>query len=173
MEKSTTLSDKDPNPVEPYSLRIVMRNWTTGVAIVTSRWKDEQHGMTVSSFSSVSLDPPLVSVSLAGDTRTHRLVSGSGIFGVTILADDQLEISDRFAGRIDDALDRFSGLNFFALTSGAPFIEGGLAYIDCRVASKLEAGHNTLFLGEVIAVKSGQSGAPLLYFDQHYQKICE
>ena len=159
--------------VTAQDMRSVMRQWTTGVTIVSSHWHGEQHGMTVSSFTSISLEPPLVSVSLGYDTRTFRLIESSGVFGVTILSEAQQEISDRFAGRIEDTQDRFSGLETFKLSTGSPFIPGGLAYLDCKVVSKFEAGKNFVFLGKVILARTGGISAPLLYYDRDYRNICD
>jgi flavin reductase (DIM6/NTAB) family NADH-FMN oxidoreductase RutF len=154
-------------------LRAVMRQWTTGVTVVTSAWKAERHGMTVSSFTSISLVPPLVSISIARETRTYALIHNSGIFGVTILRDSQQEISDRFAGRIKDSEDRFIGLDSFTLVTGTSFLVGGLAWLDCQVVSKLAAGDNYVFIGQVLEAKSGEIGSPLLYFDRNYHNLCE
>ncbi len=167
------LSHQPAAPLEPEELRQVMRQWTTGVAVVTARSAGEQHGMTVSSFTSISLDPPLIAISLAQNARTHRLVANSGQFAVTILSADQQDLSERFAGRTSDAEDRFDGLAYFELVSGAPLIPGGLAWLDCRVAAQLQAGNNTVFLGEVLAVKNGPGGSPLLYYDRNYQQLCD
>src|SRR5512139_2706393 len=117
-------------PVDPEFLRSVMRNWATGVTVVATALEGVRHGMTVSSFTSVSLDPPLVLVSLERATHTHRLLEQSGCFSVTVLGEGQQDISDRFAGRQPDGDDRFAGLDTFTLVSGAPFISGGLAYFD-------------------------------------------
>lgn len=160
-------------PVSPDELRQVMRQWTTGVTIVSSIWDGTIHGMTVSSFTSISLEPPLVSISLAQNARTHILIEKSGIFGVTILAEPQQDLSDRFAGRIPDTDERFAGLDTFQLVSGTPFLAGGIAALDCQVVSRLDVGQNTVFLGKVIAVAIGAGGPPLLYYDRDYQKICE
>jgi len=81
-------------------VRHAMRHWTTGVAVVTARLDDQIHGMTVNSFTSISLEPPLVSATLAAGTRTQSLVEQTGVFGVTILSEGQADISDRFAGRM-------------------------------------------------------------------------
>jgi flavin reductase (DIM6/NTAB) family NADH-FMN oxidoreductase RutF len=158
--------------VQPEELRQVMRQWTTGVTVVSACWQEDRHGMTVSSFTSVSLAPPLVAISLAQEARTHKLVERSGWFGISILRDTQEEISDRFAGRTPDTENRFAELDTFSLISGAPLLKGGLAWLDCEVVSKLEAGSNTVFLGRVAAVKSGEAGAPLLYYDRDYREIC-
>ncbi len=148
-----------------------MRQWTTGVTVVTSRSGDRAHGMTVNSFTSLSLDPPLVSVTLALDTRTQRLVEQSGIFGVTILKDDQVEISDRFAGRIPEGDNRFAGVETFALVSGAPLIQGGLAYLDCRVIHSYAMRSSILYIGEVMAVRTAGEGQPLVYHNRLYHRL--
>lgn len=155
-------------------LRQVMRSWASGVTVVTATDGTSRHGMTVSSFSSISLQPPHVLVSLELSSRTHQLAQKSGNFGITILAQDQSLISDRFAGRIS-TLDenRFEGLAVEVLTSGAPFIVGGLAYLDCHIVHSYENGTHTLFIGEVIAMCSAGSGQPLLYYDREYRALGE
>lgn len=154
-------------------LRHAMRQWTTGVTVVTSRLGDLRHGMTVNSFTSLSLDPPLVSVTLALETRTQRLVEQSGIFGVTILKEDQAEISDRFAGRIPEGTDRFSDLEIFELVSGVPFIQGGLAFLDCRVIHAYAMRSSRQYIGEVIAVQTARNGQPLVYHNRLYHRLKE
>jgi len=150
-----------------------MRAWTSGVTIVTASHSGEQHGMTVSSFTSIALEPPLIIVSLQTDSRTHELVSQSNAFAITILSKDQQELSDRFAGRASDAEDRLAGIATEALVTGAPFIKGGLAYLDCRVSQTIEVGTNTLFLAEVVAARGNGEGKPLVYHDRRYQKLNE
>ncbi len=157
--------------ITPEELRKAMRNWATGITIVTAAHEGTQHGMTVSSFTSLSLEPPLISVSLNQTSRTHGLVSASGHFGVTILADDQEEISNRFAGRIPDTDDRLAGLDLETIVSGAPLITGGLTFFDCRVSQSIPVGTNTLFIGEVLGARSIDEGDPLIYFDQKYQRF--
>ena len=157
--------------ITPEELRKAMRNWATGITIVTAAHEGTQHGMTVSSFTSLSLEPPMISVSLYKTSRTHGLVSASGRFGVTILADDQEEISNRFAGRIPDTDDRLVGLDLESLVSDAPFITGGLTFFDCRVSQSLSVGTNTLFIAEILAARSRDDGDPLIYFNQKYQRF--
>ena len=157
--------------IQSEDLRKAMRNWATGITIVTVEHEGVQHGMTVSSFTSISLEPPLLSVSLYKSSRTHELVSTAEHFGVTILAADQEEISNRFAGRIPDTEDRFEGLEVETLLSGAPFITGGLSFFDCRVTQSIPLGTNTLFIAEILDARSLDDGNPLLYFNQKYQKL--
>ena len=114
--------------------------------------------MTVSSFTSVSLTPPQVLISLAQNARTHSLVSRSRSFGVSILSANQQDIADRFAGRIAEELDRLTGLETFTLVTGTPLIVGALAHLDCRVLTTLGAGANTIFIGEVVAAQSIEDG---------------
>jgi len=133
-------------------LRHVMRRWTTGVAVVTSRFENEQHGMTVNSFTSVSLDPPLVSVTLAVETRTRNLVERSGVFGVTILKEGQADLSDRFAGRLPEDVDRFDGLETFELESGVPLLRD-VSQPGLPGGSPLPMQNSVLYVGEVTAVQ--------------------
>jgi flavin reductase (DIM6/NTAB) family NADH-FMN oxidoreductase RutF len=157
--------------VSQEQLRQAMRHWTTGVGVTTSAFDGLQHGMTVSSFTSLSLEPPLVMVSLGKSTRTHDLVLDSGVFAVTVLSSQQQEISDRFAGRIKGVTDRFVGVETFTMETGSPLIQGGLAYFDCRVTATHDAGTHKVFIGEVVAVEEGEQGEPLVYFDREYWEI--
>jgi len=152
-------------------LRAAMRAWTTGVAIVTAAHDGQQHGMTVSSFASISLDPPLVAISLQAASLTHALVRRARAFGVTILAASQQEISERFAGRNGHGDARLDGLQTETLATGAPFIQGGLAFLDCRVTQEIRAGMNTLFIAEVVAVQAEDHQAPLVYHDRTYRRL--
>lgn len=154
-------------------LRQAMRAWTSGVTIVTASHGGERHGMTVSSFTSVALEPPLIIISLQTVSRTHNLINQANAFAVTILAAGQQDISDRFAGRLEDTADRFTGIETETLVTGAPFIKGGLAYLDCRVAQAIAVGTNTLFLAEVVAARGNGRGKALAYHDRKYQKLVD
>jgi flavin reductase (DIM6/NTAB) family NADH-FMN oxidoreductase RutF len=163
--------DTPSTPVDPDDLRQAMRLWATGVAVVTSAHKGEMHGMTVSSFTSVSLTPPQVLISLAQNTRTHALVKKSHLFGVTVLSSEQEKISNRFAGRNPDVEDRFARLETLTLTTGVPLLRGGIAQFDCRVIATFTSGTHTLFIGEVLAAQGDLAPKPLLYFNRGYRKI--
>jgi flavin reductase (DIM6/NTAB) family NADH-FMN oxidoreductase RutF len=94
----------------------------------------------------------------------------TGIYGATILAEPQRELSERFAGRIPEwDEDRFARVETETLVSGVPFIKGGLAYFDCRVHTVQPVGENTLFIAEVVAAKSFPAENPLVYFDRGYR----
>jgi flavin reductase (DIM6/NTAB) family NADH-FMN oxidoreductase RutF len=152
-------------------LRQCMRHWPAGVTVVTSQLGAKRHGMTVNSFTSVSLVPPVVSVTLANDTRTCKMLLTSGVLGITILNEDQADISERFAGHIAEEDNRFSGLELFTLTTGAPFLAGGCAFLDCRVRAIHALDLSTLFLLDVIAARSTNQYHPLLYFNREYHKM--
>ncbi len=152
-------------------LRKAMRAWTSGVTVVTAAYDGETHGMTVSSFTSVSLDPPLIVISLQAASHTHALVQRSQAFGVTILSADQQAISERFAGHGEQAEARLNGLETETFVTGAPLIKGGLAYLDCRVTEAIRAGMNTVFLAEVVAVRGDNHETPLVYHDQTYRQL--
>ena len=155
------------------TLRRALRAWTTGVAVVTARYEDQQYGMTVNSFSSVSLEPPVVSVTLKQLTHTHDLVIKSGVFAVTILNSEQKELSDRFAGKIPGITDRFGGVQTDKLSIDVPIIKDGMAYFNCRVMNSMPIGENTFFLAEVIAVARDEDSEadPLVYHNRVYWKL--
>lgn len=159
-------------PVTGEELKESMRRWATGVAVVTSVDDLGKHGMTVNSFISISIEPPLICVTLANDTRTKIMIEKTNIFGVTILSDHQAEIADRFAGRIPDIENRFQGLNFFVLESGVPFLPDGLGFLDCVVKYKYAMKNSTLFVGEVISTKNN-IGSPLIYNNRKYHQLKE
>ena len=161
------------SPIDSDDLRKAMRMWTSGVTVVTASFENERHGMTVSSFTSISLSPPRILVSLEMGTRTLQLARDSGYIGVTILQSAQREISERFAGRIPEIKDRFEGLEVYTLVSGAPLLSDGLAGFDCRVVSTMEVGDRTLFIADVMSTKIGARGMPLIYHDRDYRRICD
>jgi flavin reductase (DIM6/NTAB) family NADH-FMN oxidoreductase RutF len=157
--------------LDPEQLRHAMRAWTTGVTVVTAMHAGQQYGMTVNSFTSISLEPPLVSLTLKKLTHTHDLVEKSGEFAVTILASDQKELSDRFAGKHPEIKDRFEGVSTETLSINAPLIKGGIAYFNCRVVNSIPIGENTLFVAEVISVQGEGTGEPLVYHNRVYWKL--
>ena len=160
--------------INPEQLKEAMRSWITGVAIVTGCHGGASHGMTANSFNSIALSPPTVLVALQQTTRTHNLVMAGGIFGVTILDVNQLELARRFAGQIDKDRARFAGVETFTMVTGAPLIKGGMAYLDCKVVKAFDVGTTTVFIGEVLAIqKNDPKPTPLLYFNQHWRKLAE
>jgi flavin reductase (DIM6/NTAB) family NADH-FMN oxidoreductase RutF len=127
--------------------------------------------MTINSFNSVSLEPPVVSVTLKQLTHTHDLVLKSGMFAVTVLTSEQKELSDRFAGKIPNITDRFEGVPTDKLSIDAPILKDGMAYFDCRVMNSMPVGENTLFIAEVIAARGKGENSPLVYHNRVYWKL--
>ncbi|MBI5963752.1 MAG: flavin reductase [Chloroflexi bacterium] len=154
-------------------LRAAMRAWSAGVTVVTAVHEGVKHGMTVNSFTSISLDPALVTISLQQSARTHELVIQSRAFGLTILSNEQVKISDLFAGRMSETEDRFADLQTETLVTGSPLIVGGLAWLDCRVVETFDAGMNTLFIAEVVAASGSGDGLPLIYHNRKYWELSE
>ena len=157
--------------LDPEKLRQAMRAWSTGVAIVTAIHEGRHYGMTVNSFTSISLEPPLILVTLKKLTHTHDLVVKSGMFSVTILTSAQKELSDRFAGKMPGILDRFAGVQTETISLDAPVFKDGMAYLDCRVVNSMPVGENTLFIAEVLDARGEGEGVPLVYHNREYWKL--
>ena len=159
--------------LDPEKLRSAMRAWSAGVTVVTAVHDGHKHGMTVNSFTSISLEPAMITVSLRTGTRTHELVTKSGAFGLTILSAEQADISNLFSGQVTGIEDRFSNLNTETMVTGSPLIAGGLAWLDCRVVQTFDAGMNTLFIAEVLAAQEANDGPPLIYHNRKYWNLSE
>ena len=157
--------------LDPEQLRHAMRAWTTGVAVVTAQHAGHRYGMTVNSFTSISLDPPLISVALKRLTHTCELVEKSNEFSITILSSGQKDLSIRFAGKQPNVPDRFAGVPTETLSIQAPLIEDGIAFFNCRVVQAIPVGENTLFVAEVIAARGEGEGDPLVYHNRVYWKL--
>ena len=152
-------------------LRHALRQWTTGVCVVCSQQSDILHGMTVNSFTSVSLDPPIISVSLAKNTRTLHLVQESGKFSISILSEDQKDIADRFAGKILDNGDRFKGLDTFVLPGGGIAIQNSLAWLECIVRTQIVLENSTFYLADVTYASVYKTEKPLIYHNRRYLSL--
>jgi flavin reductase (DIM6/NTAB) family NADH-FMN oxidoreductase RutF len=156
--------------LDPEKIRAAMRAWSAGVSVVTSVHDNQQSGATVNSFTSISLEPPLLTVALQKTSRTHDLILKSRIFGLTMLSAEQAHLADLFAGKIT-AEDRFAGLQTGTLVTGAPLIVGGLAWLDCRVADTFDAVSSTLFIAEALAAQTMNEGMPLVYHNREYWSL--
>ncbi len=152
-----------PNDVSPDDFKAALSRWTSGVTIVTAAGPV---GMTVSAFSSVSLDPPLVLVSLARAATMHAPVVAADGFAVHILEDDQPELSTRFASPVD----RFDGLDHGIGPFGAPLLHGGVARLVCHKHAVADGGDHTILIGRVVQVDV-RAGKPLLYYRGRYRGL--
>ena len=151
------------------SFRDALRRWPSGVTIVTTRAGDRIHGMTVSAFASVSLDPPLVLVCADKTSDTHGVIAEGGVFAVHILAAGQEALSNRFASKKDEHR-RFEGVDWRPGVTGAPILPGVVAAIDCRVVSAHDAGDHVIYVGLVEAVET-RAAEPLVYHAGNYRPL--
>lgn len=158
--------------VDGEAFRAVMGQWPSGVTVVTTEHAGERHGMTASSFSSVSLDPPLVSVCIAKHLHTHELIASSGVFGVNILSKDQIDHGKRFAGMLGD-IDRFEGVDIVTAETGAPLLGDAVGWLDCKVWQAYDGGDHTIFVGEVKAADTPNAAAPLLYHSRAWGQFAD
>lgn len=146
--------------------RAALGRWASGVTIVTSAAGDRIHGMTVSAFTSVSLDPPLVAICADKTSDTLELISKSGVFAVNILSATQQALSNRFASKRDEHL-RFVGLDWRTGVTGSPILPGVLAALDCRVVASHDAGDHVIYVASVEWVEL-YAGEPLVYHGGTY-----
>lgn len=164
-------SDAPTMALDPNALRQTMRQWSTGVTVVTTVAGQERAGMTVSSFTSVSLQPPTVLVCLNKETYAHDLVMKSGVYGISLLGVGQEVLSNRFAGLDPTVSDRFAGLNLITAVTGAPLLADAIAWFDCVVKQTLDTTTHTIYVAEVVYANSDPSRAPLVYHNRSYNVL--
>jgi len=148
-------------------LKQAMRVYPQGVTVATTNGPEGPTGLTVSSFTSVSLQPPLILISIAKGSAIHDLFREAEVYAVNFLAEDQKSVSDRFAGRTT-VKDRFEGLRWTEGVTGSPIIDGARAAIECRAWQVYEGGDHSIFVGEVVSAREFNSKRPLVYFAQQY-----
>ena len=154
------------------ALRQVMRQWVTGVTVMTVRVGDQLHGMTCNSFTSVSFDPPTILVCVRNDSRTRELVQQAGGFAVSLLPAEHQEWSDRFAGVYGSLQDEFGDVSHRLAPSGAPWLDGALGWLDTRTVATYPGGTHTIFVAEVTAAEGGDdAAAPLVRFRSAYTRL--
>ena len=155
--------------VDAAEFRKVLGQFATGVTLVTTTHEGVGQAMTVNSFSSVSLEPPLVLFCADKRARTHHAVAASGVFAVNILREEQRALSDLFAGKGTDAERQAVLAAGRTVETGSPILEGTLGYLDCKVVHAHDAGDHVIYLGEALAAGAGDLAAPLLYYRGTYQ----
>jgi flavin reductase (DIM6/NTAB) family NADH-FMN oxidoreductase RutF len=153
------------NLIDSREFRNCCGRFATGITVVTTEAEGAAHGMTANGFMSVSLQPPLVLVSIGHNTRLHQLLSQTMRYGVSILDESQLAFSNHFAGRPDDTLEIP-----FIRKHDMPLLDGALAHMVARVVDARDAGDHTLYIGEVEYL-SYLDGRPLLYYAGGYNQL--
>ena len=145
-------------------LRSVLGRFATGVTVVTTWDGARPAGMTANAFTSVSLDPPLVLVSVDRRAATCERIVASGAFAVNVLSEVQESLALRFAGRHRDMADPFADVPCRRGATGAPLLDGVVAWIDCRLHATYDGGDHTLFVGRIEASEADPTRAPLLFY---------
>ncbi|UGY91932.1 flavin reductase [Streptomyces gobiensis] len=160
--------------VDETTFRRVLARWPSGVGIITTAGPDgRRHGMTASSFSSVSLDPPLVLVCLDRRIRSHELVTRYGVFAVNVLGRDHIGLGRRFAGLTPGVTDRFAEGDWLPGATGSPVLTDAAAWVDCRVRHVYPGGDHTIFVGEVIAAGVPRITSPLLFHSRSWGQLAD
>jgi flavin reductase (DIM6/NTAB) family NADH-FMN oxidoreductase RutF len=154
------------SPLAERQLRSALAQFATGLTIITARAREQSYvGFTANSFNSVSLDPPLISWSLALRSRSLAAFEGTPRYAVNVLAHDQVELAKRFSRPHPD---RFAGLSFRLGAADAPLIEGCVAWLECSHHALHPTGDHMLFIGRVEACAYQGSLAPLAWHDGKY-----
>jgi flavin reductase (DIM6/NTAB) family NADH-FMN oxidoreductase RutF len=152
--------------------RNAMRQLTGGVSVITAGKGRDISGMTVTSVSSLSVDPPALIVGINREASSWPLVRRYGFFGVNILTSDQIDIAERFTGRGGlKGADRFAGARWMTRASGVPLLVGALAAIDCEVEDIVERHSHAIVIGRVLDVAVSARTAALAYWQGRYVAI--
>lgn len=160
-------------PISPDQFKDCLRHFGAGVTIVTIQAGEDRHGLTVSAFVSISAEPPLIAVVINHNAYGHTLLERSeAVFAVNMLKADQSELSDRFAwkeDRFEDPLGEWG-----TATTGAPVLLNGLAWMDCTVHSRVQAGSHTIYIGKVQeSAVVAPDNDPLIYWNRKYRNLEE
>jgi flavin reductase len=151
-------------------LRSLLRGFPAGVAVLTVDAEGERLGLTVGSLVSLSLEPPLVGVSVSREAAMHELLRNAGSFGLSLLAGDQDAVAQHFARGVPP-LAHWHGIEWRAGTTGAPLLERALGWVEARLVDEHRTGDHTLFVGGVVAVERGRSGPALVHVGQGYAAL--
>ncbi|WP_420645745.1 flavin reductase family protein [Candidatus Leptofilum sp.] len=153
--------------------REALRQFPAGVTIVTIKTPNQEqpHGLTVSAFASISPEPPMIMIAIDHRASGYQMLEQEGtVFAVNILSQEMSELSNRFAWIKDE--DRFAVGDWGTAVTGAPILKNALAWLDCTIQNRYEAGSNTIYIGKVEA--SGTPGvgeAPLIYWNRGYRYL--
>ena len=152
-------------------LREVMRHVPSPVTIVTFIGPDGAKGITIGSFTSVSLDPPLISFNVMHESSMHDVLANTDSYAVQILSEEQGALSEKFAIPNQTSQQQFDGVMYSFEGDEIPVLDNVLAVLRCRPFKVVSAGDHSLFIGEVIEINSKSLGKPLLYYKQSYRKV--
>lgn len=161
------------NRVDGEQLRAVMRRVPSPVTVVTARGEEEMRGITIGSFTSTSLNPPLISFNVEREAQMHDVLAGAERYAVHVLRVDQAYLSNHFAVPDRTGAEQFEKVSYHTDDDGTPVLDGVLAVLHCRRYAAYEAGDHSIFVGEVEAIEAAEEAAPLLYFNRSYRSVGE
>jgi flavin reductase (DIM6/NTAB) family NADH-FMN oxidoreductase RutF len=154
--------------IDPQELRRVMGHFATGVTVITTKDKDGgPNGLTANAFMSLSLNPPLILISIDKAATCYACFAPQNAFTVNFLSEDQEEISRRFATK---GIDKFAGLKWKEGSNGAAILDGVLGHVECKITQCYDGGDHTIVLGEILNVHANGEH-PLLFFKGKYQRL--
>ncbi len=154
--------------LDPRDIRNVMGHFATGVTVITTKDKTEKpFGLTVNSFTSLSLNPPLVVVCIDRTVDCYPCFEESKLFAVNILSEEQEELSRRFATK---GIEKFEGIKWHRGKNSVPLLDGTLGALECNVAQSYEGGDHTIYLGEIVTA-TAFGDRPLLFFKGKYHRL--
>lgn len=145
--------------------RNVLGHFPTGVTAVTAVNNDKPVGMAIGSFTSVSLEPPLVAFLPGKDSSSWKEIREAGSFCVNVMGQDQMEVCGVMASRVED---KFADVEWSAAPSGSPIIEGSIAYIDCEIEAIHDGGDHDIVVGRVLELEVMESKQPLVFYQGNY-----
>lgn len=148
--------------------RSVVGHFATGVTVVAAVLDGRPMGLSVNSFTSVSLEPPLVAFCAAKASSTWPRIREIGRFTINVLAEHQEDVSRVFATR---GVDKFAGVRWWPAPSGSPVLDGVLAWVDCELEAEYDAGDHVLVLGRVRELDVADDGRPLIFYRGGYGRI--
>jgi flavin reductase (DIM6/NTAB) family NADH-FMN oxidoreductase RutF len=154
--------------IEPQELRRVMGHFATGVTVITTQDQDgNPNGLTANAFMSLSLNPPLVLISVDKSAQCYACFNLQNGFTVNFLSEDQEEVSRRFATK---GIDKFAGLQWHSGENGAAILDAALGYVECKITQCYDGGDHTIVVGEIVNANA-TDGRPLLFFKGKYQRL--
>ncbi|HWS48373.1 MAG TPA: flavin reductase family protein [Acidimicrobiia bacterium] len=163
-----THSQQHVLPPDPATYRTVLGHYATGVALITAMHDGEPVGMACNSFTSLSLEPPLVLFCAAKDSSTWPRIQAAGRWAANILGEDGEELCRLFAQR---GADRFAHVAYTAGRSGAPVLHDALAFVDCETAAEHDAGDHLIVVGSVLELGYAAHGKPLIFYRGGYGRF--
>lgn len=147
----------------------VLSSWATGVTVVTTSHAGQVYGLTVSSFSSLSISPQLVLVCIMKSNNLEQMVRESQGFGISVLAEGQDAISNQFAVSGRDPVESYEATTIAA--TGSPLFDGALAHIDCTLHEVIDGGDHVILLGEPVYTHYDGSLKPLMFYQRAYRSL--